>query len=151
MKKFLLSRIFLAVGMLLLGYSAVWANQTQLVITTNSGTEAKFYVADSPVITYQENLLVVKDANQSISVEAADVLSFDFVSVGSGVDAIGIDGPSLSGLKPGTPVDVYTFDGQKVASFKADDSNSVSVQMNDLAPGLYIICTPDTSFKIKKN
>ncbi len=151
MMKHLLSRILLAVAMLLLGHSAVWADQARLVITTNSGTVAEFFVADSPVITYQDNLLVVKDASQTISVEAADVASFDFLSGGSGVDAIDVNGPTLSGLQPGTPVDVYNFDGQKVASFITDDSNSVSVGMRDLAPGLYIISTPSASFKIQKH
>lgn len=151
MKKNLLSRILLVGAMLLLGYSAVWADNARLVITTNSGTTAQFLIADFPVITYQDNLLVVKAGNEEISTEAADVKSFEFFSGDvSGVDQVAIDGTTLSGLLPGTPVEVYTFDGQHVASFKVDDSQSVTVDLDNLAPGLYIISTPSASFKIKK-
>lgn len=151
MKKFLLSRILLVGAMMLLGYSAVRADQARMVITTKSGMEAIFFIADTPLITYQDNLLVVKAGNDELSAEAADVASFEFFQGDtSGVDHIAIDGGTLSGLLPGTPVEVYTFDGQHVASFKADDSQSVNVDLGSLAPGFYIISTPSASFKIKK-
>lgn len=136
---------------MLLGYSAVRAEQARLIITTNSGMTAQFLVADLPVITYQDNLLVVKDGNDEVSVEAADVSGFEFIpGFVSGVDQIAVDGSIISGLLPGTPVEVYTFDGQLVASFKSTDSSSVSLNLNSLNPGFYIIRTPSTSFKIKK-
>ncbi len=151
MKKNLLSRILLVGAMLLLGYSAVRAEQARLVITTKSGMEAIFYIADSPVITYQDNLLVVTAGNDELSTEAADVASFEFFAGDtSGVDQIAIDGSTLSGLLPGTPVEVYTFDGQHVASFTVDDSKSVNVDLGSLSPGFYILRTPSASFKIKK-
>ena len=150
MKKNLLFRILLVGVMLLLGYSAVRAEQACMIITTNSGITAQFLIADFPVITYQDNLLVVKGGNDEISVEAADVYSFEFTTGGSSVDQVTVDGSVLSGLQPGTPVEVYTFDGQHVASFKADDSSSVNLDLQSLAPGFYIISTPSSSFKIKK-
>lgn len=151
MKKFLLSRILLVGALMLLGYSAVRAEQACMVITTNSGITAKFLVADEPVITYQDNLLVIKAGSDELSTEAADVKSFEFFPGDtSGVDSVAIDGSTLSGLLPGTPVEVYTFDGQHVASFKADDSKSVSIDLGSLAPGFYILRTPSASFKIKK-
>ena len=151
MKKFLLSRILLVGAMLLLGYSAVRANNARLVITTKSGMEATFLVADEPVITFQDNLLVVRAGNDEVSAEAADVASFEFFPGDtSGVGQITIGDTTLSGLQPGTPVEVYTFDGQHVASFKVDDSKSVSVGLGDLSSGIYILRTPSSSFKIKK-
>lgn len=123
-----------------------------MVITTKSGTVAEFLIADTPEITYQNNLLKVVGGGSEISVEAQDVSSFDFIgSDSSDVDGISVDGPNLSGLLPGTLVEVYTFEGQKVASFNADESGSVFVGMGDLAPGFYIVRTPGATFKIKKN
>lgn len=151
MKKFLLSRILLVGALLLLGYSAVRAEQARMVITTNSGMVAEFLIVDSPEITFQDNLLVVKAGSNEISTEAANVKSFEFFpGEGAGVDQITVDGGTLSGLLPGTPVEVYTFDGQHVASFKADDSQSVDLNLGTLTPGFYIVRTPSASFKIKK-
>ncbi len=151
MKKNLLKRFFAAVGILLLGVAAVWANEARLIITTKGGTVAEFLIADSPVITYQDNLLEVKGGNMEISVEADEVGSFDFIPSESGVDEIYVGDSQLSGLKPGTPVEVYTFDGKLTSRFKADDSQTVKLNLSDLEPGFYIIRTPETSFKIKKN
>lgn len=137
--------------MLLIGVSAVRAEEARLIITTKGGTVAEFLIADSPVITYQDNLLQVKGGDMEISVEADEVGSFDFVPSESGVDEIYVGGSQLSGLKPGTPVEVYTFDGKLAGTFKADDSQSVKINISELAPGYYIVRTPETSFKIKKN
>lgn len=151
MKKFLLSRILLVGAFLLLGYSAVRAGQARMVITTNSGTTAEFLIADSPEITFQDNILVVKAGSNEISTEAANVKSFEFFpGDASGVDQITVYGGTLSGLLPGSPVEIYTFDGQLVATFKADNSQSVNLDLGSLAPGFYIVRTPSASFKIKK-
>ena len=153
MKKNVLIRAFAVVAMLLLGVSAVLAEQARLIITTKSGTVAEFPISENPVITYQDNILEVKGGGgEEISVAANEVSNFDFVpsESASGVDEINVEGSKLSGLLPGTPVDVYTIDGQKVASFTVDDSKSVIVNMNELTPGYYIIRTPKDSFKIKK-
>lgn len=142
----------LAVGMLVgAGLSAVRAEEARLIITTKSGTVAEFLIADSPVITYQDNLLNIRGGGSEISVEADAVGSFDFVpSEESGVDIISIDGSRFSGLRPGSKVDVYTLDGRLAATFTADGSQSASVNLSALASGYYIVRTPDTSFKIKK-
>ena len=144
-------RILTAGLLLLAGLSAVRAEEARLVITTKSGTVAEFLIADYPVITYRDNLLKVEGGGSEISVEADAVGSFDFIpSENSGVGVINADGSTFSGLKPGDPVLVYTADGKLAASLKADDSSSVSVDLNGLPSGIYIIRTPDASFKIKK-
>ena len=142
----------LAAGLFLLaGLSAVRAEEARLIITTTNGTVAQFLIADSPVITYQDNLLTVTGGGSEISVEADAVGSFDFVpSEDTGVSIITADGSMFSGLKPGDPVLVYTADGKLAASFKADESTSVSVDLSPLPAGIYIVRTPGASFKIKK-
>lgn len=137
--------------MLLLGFSAVRAEEACLIITTKSGVTAQFLIADSPVITYQDNLLEVKGGDSEISVEAEQVESIDFVSSDvSGIDGVTINGSLLSGLLPGTPVEVYTLDGRHVASYRADESKTVRVDLDRLSPGFYILRTPSASFKVKK-
>lgn len=150
MKIILRNRSLAVIAIVLLAISAVRAEQARLVISTKSGEIAVFPIADNPTITYQDNLLKVVAGGEEISVDAENVAGFDFFpSEGSGVDSITVDGSHLSMLQPGTPVDVYTFEGQHVASFKADNSGSLIVNLGDLPPGYYIIRTPNSSFKIK--
>ncbi len=146
-----LKRVFAAGVLIASGLTAMHADEARLVITTKSGTTAEFLIADSPVITFQDNLLNVTGGGSEISVEADAVGSFDFVpSEGAGVDEVMADGSRFSGLRPGTRVQVFSSDGRLTATFIADDSESVSVNLKSLAPGIYIISTPDASFKIKK-
>lgn len=150
MKINLMKRAFIVGAILLLGFSAVRAEEACLIITTKAGTTAQFLIADTPVITYQDNLLKVEGGGNEVSVEAEQVVSVDFVSGVSGIDGVTVNGSLLSGLLPGTPVEVYTLDGRHVASYKADESNTVRVDLEKLSPGFYILRTPSASFKIKK-
>lgn len=144
-------RVLIAGLLLLSGISAVRAEKSRLVITTKSGTVAEFLIAESPVITYHDNLLNVVGGGSEISVEADQVQTFLFYpSDGSGIDTIESDGSKVSGLQPGTPVYIYTFDGKLAATFKADEFGSANLDTGNLAPGYYIVRTQDTSFKIKK-
>lgn len=146
-----LKRVFAACVLIASGLMAVHAEEARLVITTKSGTTAEFLIADSPVITYQDNILNVTGGGSEISVEADAVGSFDFVpSEGAGIDTVLAEGSRFSGLRPGSRVQVFSSDGRLVSAFIADDSETVSVNINALAPGIYIISTPDVSFKIKK-
>ena len=146
-----IKRFFFAAVLFAAGLSAVRAEEARLIITTKSGTVAEFLIADSPVITYQDNLLKVTGGGSEISVEAEAVGSFDFVpSEEAGVDLISVNGSLFSGLRPGSKVNVFTLEGRLVATFTADNSASASVDLSSLAPGYYIVSTPDTSFKIKK-
>ncbi len=142
----------LALGLLMLsGLSAVRAEEARLIITTKDGTVAVFPIADSPVITYHDNLLKVEGGGSEISVEADAVGSFDFLpSEESGVDMINAGGSKFSGLKPGDQVQVYTADGKLAATIIADESTSASVDLSSLPSGIYIVRTPGASFKIKK-
>lgn len=152
MKLPFLQRVVAAALLLVAGTGWASAEPARLVIITKSGTVVEFLLADSPVITFQNNLLEVKGGGKEITVEADALGTFDFVpSENSGIDEIAADRSSFSGLRPGTAVEVYTPDGRCVATFKADGNGSASVGLGNLAPGYYIVRTPSASFKIKKN
>lgn len=152
MKLHLLQRAVAAAVLMVMSVSAAWADSARIIITSKSGTVAEFLLAESPVITYHDNLLEVKGGGKEISLEAEEVGSFDFVPAGeSGVEEITVDASRFSGLRAGSLVEVYNFDGRRVATFPVDDSGAVSVEMGNLAPGLYIVRTSGATFKIKKN
>lgn len=124
-----------------------------LVISTNSGTKAEFYLKDDPVITYQDNLLVVKSEMSAISeiaLNADDVLECTFRN-SDATDIKGLQdgkGSNLSNLEPGTKVQVFSVGGQLMNSTTVSADGSANLNLNTLPQGVYIIKTPKTTFKI---
>jgi uncharacterized protein YjdB len=54
----------------------------------------------------------------------------------------------ISMITPKSPVNVYTIDGKLLRSAKANHDGSLTINVDSLVPGLYIIQTNNKSFKI---
>ena len=55
---------------------------------------------------------------------------------------------TISGLKAGALVRVYNISGVAVSTLTADAEGKVSVDLNNLPKGVYILSTPSKSFKV---
>lgn len=160
MKKFYVS--LMALTMLLLP-STTWADTVKcLVLTESSGTVSKFALADSPIVTYEGNDLVVACNEQTLTIGLEGLkLGFGEMEATS-INGIAADGSEkvrslfsfgvaqFEGLQPGASVWVYSISGNCLETAKADDNGRVEVSLNNLPKGIYIIGTPTRSFKIKK-
>ena len=159
MKKLYVS--LMAFTMLLLS-SKTWADTVKcLVLTESSGTVNKFALADSPIVTYEGNDLVVtcKDQTLTIGLEGLK-LGYGEMETTSINDII-VDGSEkvrslfsfgvaqFEGLQPGANIRVYSISGNCLETAKADGNGRVEVSLNNLPKGIYIINTPTRSFKIK--
>ncbi|MDO4160612.1 MAG: hypothetical protein Q4D41_09175 [Prevotellaceae bacterium] len=133
-----------------------------LVITEKGGTETTFALSTNPVITIESNSLTVTTESEStITVSLADVASYnvqDLVPTGiekavatpEGIKTTMSDGKAtISGLKEGAHVQVYTLDGKMVSVVKASADGNVTVNLSSLQNGtVYILKTPNASYKI---
>jgi hypothetical protein len=159
MKKFYVS--LLAFTTLLLP-STTWADTVKcLVLTESSGIVNKFALADSPIVTYEGNDLIVtcKDQTLTIGLEGLK-LGYGEMET-SNINNIVVDGSEklrslfsfgvaqFEGLQPGTSVRVYSISGKCLDTVKADGNGRLVVSLNNLPKGIYIIYTPTRSFKIK--
>lgn len=161
MRKKTIIQLLTACGFLLLPLASTTANASgvaeQAKIAINvSGTIYEFYLADSPVITFQDNVLEVKsEKGKAISVDAKEVGAFTFVpSATTGIDPVQLHpsttfGSKMSGLTPGSRVVVATLDGKVVLSQVADEQGAANVDFASLPSGLLILKTEKGSIKIR--
>lgn len=129
------------------------AEEARIIISTKDGTVAEFYLVDDPVITYQDNLLVVRSNKREISVEAEQLQSFDFKpSETTGIDATMTDynteGSSLSGLPAGSKVQIFNTGGRLIRTSTVSADGKAIVDIDSLPEGVYIIKTSKSSFKV---
>lgn len=155
MRKRTIIKVLMACGFLLAPLGS-WASSRAMITIDISGTIYEFYLADKPVITFQNNILVVKsDKGEGVTVDAKDVGAFQFVpSVPTGIDQIESNpafgfGSKMSGLTPGSKVIVATADGKVVLHQTVSEEGTASVDFSQLPAGILVLKTEKGAIKIK--
>lgn len=140
------------------------AKQQFLVIVSGTDSVA-FALTDEPVISFQDNNLVVKSLDDSLVVSLANASYFfdERTTAGSTTTGIGTlplpgisqEQPQLaftngmvSGLRSGDIVRVFSVNGTLVKAIKADEQGHAPLELNQLPNGVYIIRTLNNSIKI---
>ena len=147
-------KLLLACGLLMSPVPGNAENRPSMVIYTTSG-DYQIFISDNPKMTYHDNLLVIRnDRGLTVSVEAADVRSFQFngSDTPTGIrtaDAAARSGSVLSGLTAGSRIDVFGLDGKLVKSLKADKEGTAEIDFRQLPKGILVIKTEKGSLKIK--
>ena len=135
------------------------AAEKYLVLTRNNTEVAKFSLNDAPVITFSGgNLVVTCNGEEKLST-SMEGLKNSFESVETGIQDIKSDDPAkprflfgeaiFEGLKSGDQITVYTLDGKAVSHTTANANGSATINISNLGKGIFILCTPSQSFKIK--
>lgn len=155
-KKRVLPRLLLACGLLMSPFLAHGSTEPKFVVCTNSGGVYEFLIADNPVITYKDNLLVVgNEKGLSVSVNAEEVVSFDFVPSASeptAVDAVSLSGrfhSLFSGMQDGSRIEVLTLEGKILESVTVGADGKAAMDFTRLPKGIYVVKTEKGSFKIR--
>ena len=164
-KTSLIAKMVLGVLLLLPGamQGQEWTEVQYLVLTQTDGTVSKFALGDSPVMTYRGADVIVTCGEQTVetSMEAVASCVFNTERVQTGIEALPLPprgeqlsfafgSASFEGMKAGGSIVVYTLDGKAVASAVADAEGRASVSLTGLGRGVYILRTPDKSYKISK-
>lgn len=143
---------------LLMGVSAQ-AEETvrSLVINHQDGKQTLFALKDAPVITIENEALLVEIGGQTkASILIADVLNYVIDDI-----PVGISSPEMKGQKPklinghvlftqiekGQAVAVYTTDGRLIKSYRANGNGQVDADLSALPHGAYIVKSPSTTIK----
>ena len=162
-KKQMIIQMALAVMLLLPGtiLAQAMTDVQYLVLTQTDGTVSKFALGDSPIITYSAGDVVVTCNGQTFktSMEGVANCTFTTEKVPSGIENLQAEGSkavfafstaSFDGMKPSSTITVYTLDGKAVASTTADNDGHATVSLAQLGRGVYIIRTPQKSYKVKR-
>ncbi len=160
MKKKTIRALLLAALMLL--PSAMMAEVQQfLVLTQGDGSVSKFALTESPVVSFDGDMLVVTCGEQSIS---ASMLGLSYCFTQEEGEATAIPAPRSSlpeihriafgeaqftGLKAGVQVVVYDLNGRAIASEKASSDGKASVNLSQMPQGVYIIKAQGKAIKVK--
>ena len=136
---------------------------TCLVLTETNGTTTEFALESFPVITIEDNNLVITCKNQKLTTALTGVQDYRFIEkkVTAGISSVPSNDPKnasntsqfsfsnteVSGLKAGARVAIYTLNGTQISSVTADGEGRVALDFSSLPKGVYILRTPTKSFK----
>lgn len=135
-----------------------------LVVLQTDGTKTEFALEDQPTLSFKDGDVVVASINKQVTFSMQNVTNYHFVTknVTTGIQKVentpqSTDEPTLSqadasvsGLKAGTKLMIFSINGQLIKTLTATEEGQVNVNLTDLVPGVYIIKTPTKSFKVMK-
>lgn len=130
-----------------------------LVITANDGSEYTWLLRDAPVLAVSEGNLTVNGSdlvitladvqNYVVTEKEEPVTAIDEVSIRPDGSKPSLMGGKISGLQPGSAVNIYSLNGQLKGVIRADQNGDASIDLGTLQRGqVYILSTPAASFKI---
>ena len=137
-------------------------NENAIAIHQVDESIITYAFSDNPVITYTADELVITTRSITVQYPLAYLrkltLEGDF-NRADGIDEVTLpdtefsfsdEGAKVRGEKPGTPFYVFDMKGMKCAQGTIDAEGKANIPLNNLSPGIYIVKTQSTSFKIKR-
>ena len=127
-----------------------------LVFHLKSGGQTIIALDERPVITFEEDNMVLTSETTHFSIPLSDIANYNFVE-GTDVEQVQdkVTKPIIanghvyfSKLKVGSRVFVYAIDGRQLRSYYADGSGSVDVDLTTLSKGIFVLKSPEASIKI---
>ena len=158
MTKTVLNRLIVLLSVMLLGLTAKAQTAQYLIVTQQDESQVSFALAEKPVVTLTDGIFKTETPTQTFEVAIADVLNYTFSDQApyTDIDEVKTDTKPvidaghahLTGLKPGTMINVVTVDGRRAASATATASGTVDIDLSGLGNGVFILTTPSASYKI---
>ncbi len=132
-----------------------------LLVNFKDGKVVEYAFSDMPTVMFSgDNLEIISETGNDLPQPAADLKNFTFKTNGAGVEAVGekshvvvrYDGATLaiSGLSAASVVNVYSVAGTLCKNAKADADGAVSLDVRDLASGVYVASSQEHTFKFIK-
>ncbi|MCB9018217.1 MAG: T9SS type A sorting domain-containing protein [Paludibacteraceae bacterium] len=158
MKKKILTRRFFA-SVFLFSAAILTINAEQLVVEEKTGGVTSYYLGDSPVLTIEDNSLVVKTNNANAEFSLSDVSKYYFRSGTTSVPdsqevcplmSVAGDEIRLSGFSTQTLVRVYKVSGQSVGAYRTNEVGSLTISLANFSDGVYLVKTNSSTIKITK-
>ena len=131
-------------------------DEVQYLTIEVRGKPIIFALLEKPMITYQNNQLVITTSKETVEIPVGDISSIVFSGTSTAIHNLMSEGkPQVKGglayfsdLKPGTLVYVFTSDGKNMAKVKADYSGTAQVNLSEFPKGIYLIKAGKQTIKI---
>jgi len=136
------------------------AEQKMLVITAMDGTTTKYLLEGMPQVRIEKPYLVISVGTASVSLPLENLQHMHYEKATDEATAIGeivmpgekagrehID---FSNLPADAAVSIYTLDGKQLYTAKAAQGKSLSLPLDALQSGIYLVKVNDVTYKIQK-
>lgn len=152
--------IFLLLFFCLQLYVLANKNTPTVEVWTKSGERIAYSLSEHPVITYSGMDLVLTTTHLTVNYPLAELHKFTFGTEATAIETISTlsDGQIrmseemliLSGFCPSEQVLIYNLKGQKVLNATISSDGSITIDLQSLATGIYVVKTGSITHKIIK-
>ena len=157
-------RLLLLSLLLCFATTATWAQSDttqRLVVWLKGGQKIYHDLSDEPETTFSEGMLWLKTDKVSVSYPLTDVLRYTFEGVMTAIETPSVrpgemrfsqnnEAMAFDGLPDGTVLEVYSLDGKKLSSVKAQGGQQTIISLAKHPVGTYIVKMGDAAFKFLK-
>jgi hypothetical protein len=137
---------------------AAMADDLVLQVWQANGKVLNISLNEEPRTTYSDGQLIITTTKTTVTFPLEEVVKYTYT------DATGISSPSamgsefsadgesitFTGLKPNTPVYLYTVAGQLVKTVTATGQSKTVVSVSKFPVGVYVVKANGVTFKITK-
>ena len=148
--------------LLLIATLSSWADSQRLVVWQKSGQKVYFDLNEEPETTFEDGNLVIRSSRTTVSYPLTNVLRYTYE--GGTITDVGdvkmrpgevrflqnAEQMAFDGLQDGTILEVYTLDGVKIKTVKAQGGQRTVVSLADQAAGTYIVKAGEATYKFMK-
>ena len=135
--------------------------QNTITVHQKDGQQFSLGFNDKPVVTYNDNELIVKTDKTELRCALTNVAKFTFDDVEDAVINIKTDlsktsisldenNVSITGAKANITVRLLASDGKQLQSYETDKDGTVTFSISDLSEGTYIVTSDSLTIKILK-
>lgn len=161
MKKYIIS--LLAVSATALTASAQHINKLYTMhVVSVGGSTVDFAFSNEPVMTFDGGQMnISSSADSDVKFQMDNVVNIVFSGEASGIATVKGDGLQIkvsasdgkihiSGMKANAKVAIFDASGALIANANADASGQAVVNAGNLGKGVFVVNTPENSFKFTK-
>lgn len=149
----------------LLSVSLYAGEKKVLSVLMTDGTNVCFYLSEQPLVTFVGENVKIASVSEEAVIARALVERFEFLeTMPTHIEEIEMDegetvkghlefseeAVSISGLATDGKVRVFTLKGQMVVSAVADGEGNVTISLDSLSAGIYLINYNETTIKFIK-
>ena len=131
-----------------------------LVIETNNSKKHSYSLEDNPVISFNNDILVIKTDKIELSYPISDIAKYYFTKEDTGISSVNGDVNNIhfnytntdflliEGIASEDNVNVYEINGRTCYVNIVRNSNSITIELKTLPKGIYLVKVNNHSFKL---
>ena len=131
-----------------------------LVIETNNSKKHSYSLEDNPVISFNNDILVIKTDKIELSYPISDIAKYYFTKEDTGISSVNGDVNNIhfnytntdflliEGIAEEDNVNVYEINGRTCHVNITRSNDSVIIELKNLPKGIYLVKVNNHSFKL---